>query len=295
MGDAATNDLALVVAVQAGDADAFGVLVTRHTPALLRLVARAVGDADDAEDVVQETFLQAYRALHTFRGEASLGTWLGHIALHRCQERWAKERRRDRIAEARRVDLLWENPDYTVDPVAVAEAAERRGGGAPGRPGGRPGPPARGAPPGGAPARRGGAPDRGGRGPDHGAAGHGQEPRASGPRHARNGARRGRHRTGVRGRAHHARGGGRTMMGCQAARAAVSDYIDGELDPALARMLEEHLRTCGTCPPLYAALVSVRRRLRATVTAPAADAGARMAARVRTQLAGEANPEGAAG
>jgi len=127
MGDAATNDLALVVAVQAGDADAFGVLVTRHTPALLRLVARALGDADDAEDVVQETFLQAYRALHTFRGEASLGTWLGRIALRRCQDRWAKERRRDRIAEARRVDLLWENADYTVDPVAVAEAAERRG------------------------------------------------------------------------------------------------------------------------------------------------------------------------
>jgi len=127
MGDAATNDLALVVAVQAGDADAFGVLVTRHTPALLRLVARAVGDADDAEDVVQETFLQAYRALHSFRGEAGLGTWLGRIALHRCQERWTKERRRDRIAEARRVDLLWENADYTVDPVAVAEAAERRG------------------------------------------------------------------------------------------------------------------------------------------------------------------------
>jgi len=127
MGDAATNDLALVVAAQAGDADAFGVLVTRHTPALLRLVARALGDADDAEDVVQETFLQAYRALHTFRGEASLGTWLGRIALHRCQERWAKEHRRDRIAEARRVDLLWENADYTVDPVAVAEAAERRG------------------------------------------------------------------------------------------------------------------------------------------------------------------------
>ena len=82
------------------------------------------------------------------------------------------------------------------------------------------------------------------------------------------------------------------MITCQAARAAVSDYIDGELDPALARLLEEHLRTCGTCPPLYAALVAVRRRLRETVTAPAADAGGRMAARVLAQLAGEANPEG---
>jgi len=127
MGDDATTDLALVSAAQAGDADAFGVLVTRQAPALLRLVARALGTMDDAEDVVQETFLQAHAALRTFRGEASLGTWLGRIALRRCQERWAKERRRDEIAEARRVDLLWENPDYTVDPVAVAEAAERRG------------------------------------------------------------------------------------------------------------------------------------------------------------------------
>ncbi len=125
MGDDATDDLALIVAVQAGDAEAFGVLVTRHTPALLRLVVRALGDADDAEDVVQETFLQAYRALRTFRGEASLGTWLGRIALRRCQERWAKEHRRHEIAEARRADLLWENPDYTVDPLAVAQAAER--------------------------------------------------------------------------------------------------------------------------------------------------------------------------
>ncbi len=82
MGDAATNDLALVVAVQAGDADAFGVLVTRHTPALLRLVARAVGDADDAEDVVQETFLQAYRALHTFRVLAR--------SARRCSRTWRR-------------------------------------------------------------------------------------------------------------------------------------------------------------------------------------------------------------
>lgn len=126
MADDGTDDLALIVAVQAGDAAAFGVLVARHTPALLRLVVHTLGNADDAEDIVQDTFLQAYHALHAFRGEASLGTWLGRIALRRCQERWAKEHRRHEIAEARRVDLLWENPDYTVDPQAVAEAAERR-------------------------------------------------------------------------------------------------------------------------------------------------------------------------
>lgn len=85
------------------------------------------------------------------------------------------------------------------------------------------------------------------------------------------------------------------MISCQAARAAVSDYIDGEIDPVLARSLEAHLRTCRTCPPLYAALVSVRRRLRTVVTAPATDVGARMAARVRAQLLSDVNPEGASG
>ncbi len=80
------------------------------------------------------------------------------------------------------------------------------------------------------------------------------------------------------------------MISCQAARAAVSDYIDGALDPALARLLEDHLRTCAACPPLYAALVAVRRRLHAawpaaSDAATGAEAGARMAARVRHGLA----------
>ncbi len=80
------------------------------------------------------------------------------------------------------------------------------------------------------------------------------------------------------------------MISCQMARAAVSDYIDGALDPAQARVLEEHLRACTACPPLYAALVAVCRRLHATrpatvVAAMDADLGAHMAARVRRGLA----------
>jgi predicted anti-sigma-YlaC factor YlaD len=77
------------------------------------------------------------------------------------------------------------------------------------------------------------------------------------------------------------------MISCQMARAAVSDYIDGALDPAQARVLEEHLRACTACPPLYAALVAVCRRLHATRPATAADdtdLGAHMAARVRRGL-----------
>ena len=77
------------------------------------------------------------------------------------------------------------------------------------------------------------------------------------------------------------------MISCQVARAAVSDYIDGALDPVQARVLEEHLRACTACPPLYAALVAVCRRLHATrpaTVAMDADLGARMAARVRRGL-----------
>jgi anti-sigma factor RsiW len=50
-------------------------------------------------------------------------------------------------------------------------------------------------------------------------------------------------------------------LSCQQARALVSDYINRELDEDLARTLERHLETCPTCPPLYASLVALRRRL----------------------------------
>lgn len=50
-------------------------------------------------------------------------------------------------------------------------------------------------------------------------------------------------------------------LSCGAARLLVSDYIDGELDPDVARLLEGHLRTCRNCPPLYTALLAVLNRL----------------------------------
>jgi RNA polymerase sigma-70 factor (ECF subfamily) len=52
------------------------------------------------------------------------------------------------------------------------------------------------------------------------------------------------------------------QLSCPEARALVSDYIDGELDPATARTLENHLQTCPNCPPLYASLVETLADLR---------------------------------
>jgi RNA polymerase sigma-70 factor (ECF subfamily) len=73
-------DQAAVERARSGDADAFRVLVERHSRALFRLAFRMTGSESDAEDVVQETFLRAYRQLGKFDERASFGTWLYRIA-----------------------------------------------------------------------------------------------------------------------------------------------------------------------------------------------------------------------
>ena len=73
-------DQALVAEARSGDPEAFRVLVERHSRALFRLAFRMTGNESDAEDVVQETFLRAYRQLGKFDERASFGTWLYRIA-----------------------------------------------------------------------------------------------------------------------------------------------------------------------------------------------------------------------
>jgi len=74
------TDRAFVARARSGDADAFRVLVERHGRALFRLAFRMTGNEQDAEDVVQESFLRAYRQLAKFDERASFGTWLYRIA-----------------------------------------------------------------------------------------------------------------------------------------------------------------------------------------------------------------------
>lgn len=76
-GDAAQLALAL-----AGDRDAFRVLVERHSRTLFRLAFRMTGNEQDAEEVVQEAFLRAYRRLDRFESRANFGTWVYRIAVN---------------------------------------------------------------------------------------------------------------------------------------------------------------------------------------------------------------------
>ena len=74
------SDATAVAQVRAGNYDAFGVLVERHSRNLFRLAFRMTGNEQDAEDIVQETFMKAYRQLAKFDRRASFSTWLYRIA-----------------------------------------------------------------------------------------------------------------------------------------------------------------------------------------------------------------------
>src|SRR6266404_1518482 len=71
-----------VARARAGDADAFRVLVERHSRALFGLAFRMTGNEQDAEDVVQESLLRAYRQLGKFDERSSFGTWLYRITVN---------------------------------------------------------------------------------------------------------------------------------------------------------------------------------------------------------------------
>ncbi|MBZ5579926.1 MAG: sigma-70 family RNA polymerase sigma factor [Acidobacteriia bacterium] len=72
----------LVAQARSGNADAFRVLVDRHSRGLFRVAFRMTGNEPDAEDVVQESFLRAYRQLGKFDQRASFGTWLYRITVN---------------------------------------------------------------------------------------------------------------------------------------------------------------------------------------------------------------------
>ena len=79
-------DLLLVERVREGDKQAFGLLVEKYRRKLLRLLSRMVRDQDEIEDIAQETFIRAYRALPKFRSDAQFYTWLYRIAINTAKK-----------------------------------------------------------------------------------------------------------------------------------------------------------------------------------------------------------------
>ena len=75
-------DRELVDRARRGDGDAFGLLVVRHQDRIYTAVLRFCGDAEDARDIVQRAFLNAWRRLESFKGDAAFSTWMYRIAFN---------------------------------------------------------------------------------------------------------------------------------------------------------------------------------------------------------------------
>ena len=80
------TDMELVQRTIAGDQRAYGLLVLKYQRRIQRLIGRMVRDVDLVEDIAQETFIRAYRALHQFRGDAQFYTWLYRIAVNTAKK-----------------------------------------------------------------------------------------------------------------------------------------------------------------------------------------------------------------
>ena len=87
------TDASAVAKARSGDTDAFRMLVERHSRSLFRLAFRMTGNQQDAEDVVQESFMRAYKQLGKFDERASFGTWLYRIAAN-CSLDLVRSRKR---------------------------------------------------------------------------------------------------------------------------------------------------------------------------------------------------------
>jgi len=89
-------DAQLVERVQNGDQRAFELLVVKYERRVLRLISRLVRDPAEAEDVAQEAFMKAYRALPQFRGDSAFYTWLYRIAVNTAKNYLSAQGRRPR-------------------------------------------------------------------------------------------------------------------------------------------------------------------------------------------------------
>ncbi|HXG40852.1 MAG TPA: sigma-70 family RNA polymerase sigma factor [Candidatus Limnocylindrales bacterium] len=119
------RDLDLVERAQAGDLDAFNELILLYQDHLWALVVRLVPDPDQAADVVQEAFLNAYRNVRSFRG-GSVRSWLNRIAVNAAMDVQRSRKRRPAQPYPELEDEAWQPPaGPEADPLTTAVTNER--------------------------------------------------------------------------------------------------------------------------------------------------------------------------
>ncbi|MGH9518800.1 MAG: RNA polymerase sigma factor [Terriglobales bacterium] len=123
----------LAADLRAGSVDAFNYLISLYHQPIYRFVCRLLGHGDDTADVVQETFLKAFRGAGQFEGKSSAKTWLYQIALHEASNhrRWWRRHKGHETsieAEDERGGLTWAQrlPDPGASPLSQALQGERK-------------------------------------------------------------------------------------------------------------------------------------------------------------------------
>jgi RNA polymerase sigma-70 factor (ECF subfamily) len=237
-------DGATVVVV---DPDSFSEALVRQVPGLLRYAHAITRDPQAAEDLVSATVVRALERQASFLGDSSLPTWLHRILHNLAVDRFRRTREVPAEDAAERVERDWRDDTYTVDAATVVARAETRSE----------------------------LRDALIRLPfiyrsavllhdGHGLTGR----EIAEIQHVSLPAVKQRLRRGrmmlvtalARGQERRAALKG-VPMRCWEARSRVSDYLDAELPPEQRLLVEKHLQTCPTCPPLYASLVGARSAL----------------------------------
>ncbi|MER8832339.1 RNA polymerase sigma factor [Mesorhizobium sp. M0045] len=128
---AASGDMQLVGRALARDGDAFRTIIKTHNQRLYRIARGVVRNDSEAEDIVQEAYLSAFAHLESFRGDASLATWLSRIVINEALGRLRKRRRMVAMPENPQAEIIRfpfnpsDDPERTMAQRQILELVER--------------------------------------------------------------------------------------------------------------------------------------------------------------------------
>ena len=120
--DKPSADLAIVRRVQNGDAAAFNLLVRKYQHKVANLVARYVYDSGEIEDIAQEVFVKAYRAIGGFRGDSAFYTWLYRIAINTAKNHLVAQSRRPPNTDVEAQDAELTEAGYNLRETGTPES-----------------------------------------------------------------------------------------------------------------------------------------------------------------------------
>jgi len=122
--ESARADFELVKLVQQGNKRSFDLLVIKYQSRVISIVGRFVKDPAEAQDVAQETFIKAYRAIKSFRGDSAFYTWLYRIAVNTAKNFLAARKRRPGSTGAQSVDIALDDDEQFSDHIEALHEIE---------------------------------------------------------------------------------------------------------------------------------------------------------------------------